>query len=82
MNAVTVISFNDLPFSTRIGIAWGFLWRGLVAAVCCAVAGVLVGVALGLVAALIELASRSGSWHEVFVHYSHLFRELLTELPV
>lgn len=82
MNSTAIHLFGNLP-STRLGVAWGYIWRGLVASACCGIGGMVVGVTLGLLITLGDGAPHMGSWQEVFVHYSNLFGTLLTtELPV
>lgn len=80
MDTLPVTRFTDLPALTRIGIAWGVLWRGLAAMLSCAVGGVLIGVTLGFIVALATSASEFNSWHEAWEHYSYLFVELLKEI--
>jgi ABC-type amino acid transport system permease subunit len=49
------LRFASLPRSTRLAIAWGFFWRGILITVASGVAGGVIGAVLGFLAALAGL---------------------------
>lgn len=52
-------NFFDLAWPARVGICWGFLWRGLFATLGSSLAGVIVGGGVGL---LLSILFRLTSW--------------------
>ena len=56
---MTTSKFSDLTWLTRIGLCWGFLWRGLVATLGSTLAGGIMGGGAGL---LLSIAFRLTGW--------------------
>jgi hypothetical protein len=56
---MTTSNFSDLTWLARIGICWGFFWRGLVATLGSTLAGGIVGGGAGL---LLSITFRLTGW--------------------
>ncbi|WP_019142945.1 hypothetical protein [Noviherbaspirillum massiliense] len=78
MEAAAMVQSGSMESTQRVGAAWGFFWRWLLAASCTTIAGVIVGVALGCLIALNDVASNFNSWGEIGLHYMEMLREVLT----
>ena len=72
MGDTTAVQFSELQASKRVAIAWGFLWRGLVATLCSAVAGAIAGGILGFVVGFSNSAFQLGASRESVMQLAQL----------